>query len=109
MSILDELLGKRGLKYEDLKSDAERETLNRMLDSLKTGQLDVGKVRVYIQDMKNAVEHKLARSDLNSKEDLFLKARLQNYLLLEAFLSTPEKAKKQIETAIDNMAEGMVR
>jgi len=102
MSLIDKLLGKKGLKYDDLKPP-EKETLNTWMDTLQKGQLSVPKVREYVNSMKEAVEKELCKHDLGSKQDLFLKARLRNYMLLEAFLSTPEKAQQQIENAISGI------
>ena len=100
--MIDELLTKAGLKYEDLNA-VERETLNTWMEALQKGQVSVEKVREYITSMKEAVEQELSKSDLGSKQDLFLKARLRNYMLLDAFLTTPERAKQQIENAISSM------
>ena len=99
MSLIDKLLEKSGLKYDDLHID-ERETLNTWMDALQKGQLSVPRVKGYITSMKEAVEKELCKHDLGSKQDLFLKARLRNYMLMEAFLSTPERAQQQIEDAI---------
>ena len=102
--MIDKLLERVGLKYEDL-SAVERETLNTWMEALQKGQVSLEKIKEYINAMKEAVESELTKADLGSKQDLFLKARLRNYMLLDAFLTTPEKAKQQIENAI----EGMVR
>lgn len=99
MSLIDKLLEKTGLKYEDLNA-TEKDTLNNWIDTLEKGNLSLPKVKEYVQSMKDAVENELAKSDLGSKKDLFLKARLRNYILLDAFLTTPEKAKEQIENQI---------
>ena len=101
--MIDSLLEKIGLKYEDL-SAAEKKTLNTWMEALQKGQLSLEKVKDYITSMKEAVELELSKSDLGSKQDLFLKARLRNYMLLDAFLSTPEKAQQQIENAIQGIA-----
>lgn len=102
MSVIDDLLEKTGLKYEDLNS-SEKETLNTWMEVLQKGQVSVEKIKEYITSMKEAVEQDLSKSNLGSKQDLFLKARLRNYMLLDAFMSTPEKAKQQIENAISGM------
>jgi hypothetical protein len=97
--MLDKLLEKTGLKYEDL-NPIEKETLNTWIDALQKGVVSVPKIKEYITSMKEAVEAELTKSDLGTKQDLFLKARLRNYMLLDSFLSTPERAKEQIENAI---------
>ncbi len=100
--MIEELLEKVGLKYEDLNS-VEKETLNTWMEALQKGQVSVEKIKEYIVSMKEAVEQELSKSDLGSKQDLFLKARLRNYMLLDAFLSTPERAKQQMESAISSI------
>ena len=99
---MDDILKKIGLTYEDL-SISEKETLNMWMESLQKNQLSLEKVREYIGAMKDAVAQELSKSDLGSKEDLFLKARLRNYMLLDGFLTSPEKAKQQIENALSGM------
>ena len=100
--MLDKILEKFGVKYEDLKAP-EKETLNTWMEALEKGQLSIPKIKGYITSMREAVEKELCKHDLGSKQDLFLKARLRNYMLLEAFLSTPERAKQQIEDALSGM------
>lgn len=100
--MIDQLLEKVGLKYEDLTS-IEKETLNTWMETLQKGQVSVESVKEYITSMKEAVEAELAKADLGTKQDLFLKARLRNYMLLDSFLTTPERAKEQIENAISGM------
>ena len=102
--IVDELLKKSGLKYEDLNV-LEKETLNVWTEALQKGQLTLTKVREYISSMREAVERELTKAKIGTKQDIFLKARLRNYLLLEAFMISPEKAEEQLE----NMISGMVK
>ncbi len=101
--MIDQLLERAGLKYEDLNV-SEKQTLGEWTEVLQKGQLTLEKIKEYITSMREAVEQELTKSDVKSKQDLFLKARLRNYLLLEAFLVSPERAKQQIE----NMIAGMV-
>ena len=102
---IDDILKRTGLKYDDL-SALEKETLNSWMEALQKGQLSIEKVREYIISMKEAVEQELTKSDLGSKQDIFLKARLRNYMLLDGFLSTPERAKQQIENSIPGIVGG---
>lgn len=101
--MLQELLDKLGLKYEELNS-VERDTLNSWLQGMSQNQLSVEKVREYISQMKDSVEVEIADTKLDKKNDLFLKARLKNYMLLEAFLQTPEKAKAALERSLAGIA-----
>ena len=52
--MIDELLEKVGLKYEDLSS-VEKETLNTWVDTLQKGQLSLEKVRDYVSSMKHII------------------------------------------------------
>ncbi len=106
MSILDDVLVKYNLKYEDLRSD-ERETLNVWLQALQQGQLTLEKVKSYVTGMRESIEQEVTKVGLTKEQDLFLKARLRNYILLEGFLSTPEKAKEQLDRAISSFASNI--
>ena len=97
--MIDELLEKAGLKYEDLNS-VERETLNTWIQNLNKSELTLDSVRNYIGQMKAGVEEELTKMDHDTKQDIFLKARLRNYILLEGYLTSPERAKKALETAL---------
>jgi len=101
--MLDKILEKYNLKYDDLNPE-ERETINVWLQSVQQGQVTIEKVKDYITSMKLAVENELTKIGHNSKQDIFLKARLRNYMLLDSFLSSPEKAKQQLERSIASFA-----
>lgn len=97
--MLDDLLKKFGLKYEDLIEE-ERETINSWIGALEQNALTLEKVREFIRSMRDSVEDELTKTGFNSKQDLFLKARLRNYKLIEALLDSPEKAKKALERSL---------
>jgi hypothetical protein len=99
---IDLVLKQYDLKYEDLNA-VERETFHKMLSSMQESTLTVANLKDYIVSMKESVEHELTKFDLGSKQDLFLKARLRNYMLLEAFLTTPEKAKKALHESLSRL------
>ena len=100
--MIDELLKKFNLKYEDLNA-AEQETLTSWLTALQKGTLTTEKIKEYIISMRESVETELTKTGHDSKQDLFLKARLRNYMLLEAYMLTPDKASQQMENAISSM------
>jgi len=100
--MLDEILTKVGLKYEELTLD-ERETLHSWIGAIEKTSISPQKLREYISQMKNAVSLELSDSKLGSKHDMYLKARLRNYILFEAFLSTPEKAQEALNRAISGI------
>jgi hypothetical protein len=97
---IDKILERFGLKYEDLNA-VEKETLNNWLNALSQNNLTIEKIREYIKAMKESVERELTKTDHNTKQDIFLKARLRNYILLEDLLSSPERAKKSIEAMLE--------
>lgn len=109
--MIDELLEKAGLKFEDLNA-SERETLNVWMDALQKGQVSVEKIKEYIVSMREAVENEISKEPTFIRIFIFkvenpklirLQARLRNYLLLDAFLSTPERAKEQMERMVAGM------
>ena len=110
--ILDDLLSKFNLKWDDLDTpghSGEKEYLLSMISAIEQKQVTVQTIREHIANMKDAVEQQLiAEPEFNyififkvpNRKQIFLKARLQNYLLFEAMLSAPEKAKKAIEAQL---------
>ncbi len=105
--MIDEILEKFGLRYEDL-NDGEKETLNSWYNAIQQNQLSVEEIRTYVIQMKDAVSLELSVTGISDKQDTLLKARLRNYTLLEAFLTTPEKAKLRMETALSGLKPGVV-
>jgi len=99
MSLVDKVLEKVGLKYDDLNS-LEREQLNTWQEALSKNQISVESVKNYISSMRDSVEEELCKTDNGTKQDIFLKARLRNYKLIEAFLTKPEKAQEALDRAV---------
>ena len=103
--MLDEILKKRNLKYEDL-TPHERETYAELAKSLNIAQITPDKLRDYISGMRASVEGELVDEPeylfifFPNRRNILLKARLKNYLLFEAFLLSPERAKKMIERTL---------
>ena len=112
--MIDDILNKLNLKYEDLNS-AEKETLDQWLELLSSKKLSLDDVKANIQQMKESVEQELSKTESNWftwflgwKKDYLLKARLRNYILLEAFLESPDKAKKALENMLSRVGERKV-
>lgn len=95
--MIDEILERYDLKYEDLNK-AERDTLMQWMDQLASNKLTLEDVKGYIRKMIFAVQQELTEVGHEEKKDILLKARLKNYMLLEAFLQGPEKAKERLES-----------
>ena len=53
--------------------------------------------------MTESVEQELCEHELPRTKDIFLKARLKNYILLSDFLTTPDKAKKSLEQYLQGL------
>lgn len=109
--MIDEILSKFGLKYEDLNS-AEKETLHQWLDLLSSKKLSLDDVKANIRQMKESVEKELTEIPsgwftwlLGWRRDFILKARLRNYMLLEAFLESPDKAKQALENMLARLGK----
>ena len=99
------LLEKFGLSYEDLNT-VEKETYVAWLNDWENKKLDIVDVRNYIVAMKNAVAMELADTPYSDKDKgRILKARLKNYILLEAFLTAPEKARERLEATVKSLAK----
>lgn len=97
------LLEKHNLKFEEL-TPAERETFYSWQEAQEKAVITVDKIVTYIRNMRDGVDSELAKSDLNQNQDIFLKARLRNYMLMEAMLTSAEKAEMLMEQAIMNIA-----
>jgi len=82
--------------FDDLRSD-EKETYFKMLEIAESSKIDLETVKKHVRDMRMAVEFSLANEKLKKNEDLFLKARLKNYLLLENLFDRPDRARQMLE------------
>lgn len=90
----------------------EKQTYFSMLETVKSAQLTPEKLKEYITSMRQAVTKELVdEPEFNyififkvpNRKQILLKARLQNYMLLEAFLDTPRKAEEALEGMIGNI------
>ena len=108
MSIIDDYLEKYKVKYEELTED-EKTTLNTWVNALQEGSVTIEKIKDYISAMKYSVEQALVdEPEFNyvfifkviNRKQILLKARLKNYMLFEAFLHSPERAKKALDKSL---------
>ena len=125
MGLMEDILDSKGVVYEELEDD-EKQTLERWMGNLEQNQLTVESIREHISAMKASVEDAMSEEQDNydwltlvtlfipifgvikkwyaDRKRLRLEARLKNYMLLEAFLMGPEKARKAIEKALATVA-----
>jgi hypothetical protein len=99
---MDKILKDSGLKYEEL-NEQEKETYRQQNFQLQS--LTAGDVLQHVRFMKDGVALQLCDvpdDTLNRDKNSKLKARLKNYIVMEAFLSTPEKAEQAIRNALKN-------
>jgi hypothetical protein len=105
------LLEKQGLKIEELNS-AERQTLEKWSKAWQQQEMSVAKIQELLDNLIDGTQKDLA--DLkestsfwswlfNRKKDIFVKARLRNYLTLRDFIAGPERARKFIEENLKNI------
>lgn len=99
---IDNFLAKFGVSYEKL-NEAEKETLMSWLKNLSERQISVEDIKTYIRKMADNVAKELCEHELPKRKDIFMKARLRNYLLLLDFLTAPEEAKKALERQIKGL------
>ena len=100
--MIDEFLKKIGVKYEDL-TQAEKETLLNWLKTLEVRKLTLEDFKDGIFNMLIGVAEELSSYDLKKSQDIYLKARLRNYLVLFSFLTSEERVKKMIEKYVKNV------
>ena len=93
---IDAFIHDLGIKdYDELSLD-ERETYRKMLEISESSKLSFDDVKNHIKSMRESVEFSLATEKLTKDQDIFYKARLKNYNLLEALFDRPEKARKML-------------
>lgn len=91
------------VKYEEL-NQLEKEEYDKLYSSFRNKQISLEDFRVHISTMKNGVALELAElSNDQTERNTYLKARLKNYILIEAFLDTPAKAKEAFDKAMKNI------
>ena len=103
-NILTEVLRKLGKKYEELRP-AGKATFDRWEKVLSSGPIDIPKLKEFLEGEKEAIERDLAsyQYELNSKEDMFLKAELHLCMTILTLFESPEKAAKMLETYLKRL------
>lgn len=131
MSLIDEVLQRVGLKYDDLTS-SERDTLTMWSQALQNKRLTIEEIRSYVKSMRSGVEKELTEEEVDpatwlniltliiplyglvkkwyqDKKTYSLQARLKNYMLLESFLDTPDRAKQALDQAVAGLVSNTKR
>jgi len=104
----DDFLQKMGLSGEIL-SEAETKSLERRLEMLKQQGMTVERIKTNLEEMRDIIEMELIDTPefnyiflfkVPNRKQILLKARLDNCLLLLAFVSGPDKYQKALERAL---------
>lgn len=95
-NILDSIVDKLG-GYDQLNA-AERETYKNHLQIIEGKTVTLEDTKRFVRTMITVIERDLVNTKENSVESRGLKARLKNFLLLEQFMFSPERAKEALET-----------
>ena len=104
----DLFLKKLGIKFEDLDKPGhmgERDAYFAMLKGAQKEPVTVDAFRKAILRMRYAVEMELTDPNhvIGDDKDIFMRARLRNYLLLEAILYDPATAETQYKEDIKRL------
>lgn len=103
MNGYDEILKAFDLKFEDITLD-ERESLERMAMVYETqSQLSIEDVRKGLQECINDVMLKLAVEPEGTVNNIFLKGRMLNYVMLMGVLSGPQKARDELALYVERL------
>lgn len=108
---IQSLLERAGLTFDDLNK-AERDTLFSWMEDLSKKTLTVEGVKHHVAGLVEAVQRELAGIEepktlwgrlFQHKRDLYLKARLKNYLMLQDFVTSPDRAQRWIEEQVKGL------
>lgn len=104
---MEEILRALGVTYEELKP-AELDTVTQWLNDLQAKEITLDDVRKYIGKMKDEVSLALAKEPEGTMNNILLKGRLMNYVLLQAMLSSYPDAKEELDQYISNLKKKQV-
>lgn len=94
-NILEEVVDKLG-GYDKLNA-AEAETYRSHLKIMEGRVLAVTDIKTFVRNMITSIERDLVEAKEGSDKSKNLKARLKNFLFLEQFIFSPEKAREALE------------
>lgn len=83
--------------YDDLTSE-EKQSYLKMLEIQESAQITLETFKSHIHAMRQSVEYELTKMLRDDPRLQLYQARLQNYLLFEAFFDRPERAKQMLDT-----------
>lgn len=81
----------------DKLSEEEKRIYRSQLEVIQGKSLTIEDLKTFIRNMISAIELSLSDTKEGSHNSRHLKARLKNALVIEAYLFSPERAKKALE------------
>jgi len=99
--MIQKILDKLGVKYEEL-SHSEKETFKEYDVVLSAPEIEIKDIGRFIADQRLSISKQLSSYKNSKDKDLFLKARMRNIDLLEAFIVTPADNKTRLLTELKN-------
>lgn len=106
MSLLNSFLKKVGVtSYDELNSE-EKKTYRSWEESLSGRKLTDEDVSSFLQLEKEETINKLTTLTLNTRDDIFLKMKLELLRKIEVFLQSPVVEKQAVENALRQQLEG---
>ena len=99
MEIFEQLLQNLGIKDYDQLTPDEQTTYRSWLEKVEKSKITLEDVKKGVSAMREVVEMELVKETHRSK-DIFLKARLKNYILIESLLSRPDRAREALESYV---------
>ena len=114
MSFLEDTLKRLGIDSYDGMSEAEKTTYDSWLAQMSK-DITVNDIRDNVRSMQSSVILELSEEPefiyskifpflkRSNPKNIYLKARLKNYLMLSAFLSSPEEARKTVERNLQQL------
>lgn len=105
MSLLNKFLKKLNVtSYVDLNEE-ERKTYRSWEEALSGRKLTDEDVSVFLSTEKEATINKLTTMELKTREDIFLKMKLEFIRKIENFLNSPTVEKQMAESGIAQLLD----
>lgn len=111
--MIQDVLKKYNTNIEELDKE-EFDVFVKMLNVAEKKQLTIEKIKSSIQDLIRIVQKDIVDTpeveyyffglfSRESRKSVTLRARLKNYILIENIITTPERAKRMLDEAMENL------
>jgi len=103
INILDKILQKRGVKEFSELTQEEKDTYRDWDNILRGRKLTDEEVESFLKDEEEATVKLLIDQNLNERQDIFLKMKLDMVRKILHFLNGPELEKKTLENNLKQL------